>query len=139
MGFFRQEYRSGLLLPSPFLFWAQENSWTFNTESNMKTKRKCLIYIFLSFCFDVDHFFLIFIEFVTILLLFYVMSSWPQGPWDLSSGTGDQTHYPLHWEAKSKSLNFQGSPKKTLLISSLLITSLSHRLHIRFLQSLACN
>ena len=72
----------------------------------------------------------IFIEFVTILLLFYAMVFWPQGTWDLSSGTGDQTHHPLQWEAKSKTLDFQRSPKKTLLIPSLLITSLSHSLHI---------
>ena len=35
--------------------------------------------------FNVDHFFLVFIEFVTILLLFYVFwFFWPRGMWDLS-------------------------------------------------------
>ena len=39
--------------------------------------------------------FKVFIEFVTILLLFYVLVFWPRGTWDLSSPTRD-----LHWEAK---------------------------------------
>ena len=33
-----------------------------------------------------------FIEFVTILLLFYVFDFWLQGMWNLSSPTKDQTH-----------------------------------------------
>ena len=44
------------------------------------------------FFFDVDYFFKVFIEFVTILLLFYVLVFWPQGMWDLSSSTWDWTH-----------------------------------------------
>ena len=36
----------------------------------------------------------VFIEFMTILLLFYVLFFWPQGMWDLSSSTGDQTALP---------------------------------------------
>ena len=40
-------------------------------------------------------FFLIFIEFVTILLLFYVLAFWPQGMWGLSSLTRDQTTPPV--------------------------------------------
>ena len=40
--------------------------------------------------FDVDHFFFkVFIEFVTILLLFYVLVFWPRGMWDLSSPNRD--------------------------------------------------
>ena len=35
-----------------------------------------------------------FIEFVTGLLLFYVLVFWLQGMWDLSPLTGDQTHTP---------------------------------------------
>ena len=38
--------------------------------------------------------FQVFFEFVTILLLFYVLVFWPQGMWDLSSPTGDQTCTP---------------------------------------------
>ena len=35
--------------------------------------------------------FKVFIEFVTILHLFYVLVFWPQGMWDLNSLTRDQT------------------------------------------------
>ena len=52
-------------------------------------------------------FVLIFIEFVTILLLFYVLAFWLQGIWGLSSLTKDQTHIPCvgrqslnHWTAR---------------------------------------
>ena len=38
--------------------------------------------------------FKVFIEFVTILLLFYVLFFWPGGMWDLSSLTRDQTLTP---------------------------------------------
>ena len=41
---------------------------------------------------------LVFVEFVTVLFLFYVclsyLVSWPQGKWGLSSLTRDQTHTP---------------------------------------------
>ena len=50
--------------------------------------------------------FKVFIEFVTILLLFYVSVFWPRGTWDLSSLTGDGTRIPCigrqslnHWTA----------------------------------------
>ena len=42
--------------------------------------------------------FKIFIECVTILLLFYVLFFWPQGMRDLSFSTRDPTHIPLHWK-----------------------------------------
>ena len=49
----------------------------------------------------------VFIEFVTISLLFYVLVFWPQGMWDLSSLTRDQTCTPCigrqslnHWTAR---------------------------------------
>ena len=38
--------------------------------------------------------FKVFIEFVTILFLFYVFVFWPQGMWDLSSLTRDRTCTP---------------------------------------------
>ena len=38
--------------------------------------------------------FKVFIEFVVILLLFHVLVFWPQGMWDLSSPTRDQTRTP---------------------------------------------
>ena len=39
-------------------------------------------------------FFRVFIEFVTRLLLFYVLVFWPWGMWDLSSPPRDGTHIP---------------------------------------------
>ena len=46
-------------------------------------------------------------EFVTILLLLYVLVFWPPGTWDLSSLTGDQTRSPCigrqslnHWTTR---------------------------------------
>ena len=51
--------------------------------------------------------FKVFIEFVTILLLFYVLVFWPRAMWDLSSPTRDQTRTPCigrrslkHWTAR---------------------------------------
>ena len=48
--------------------------------------------------------FKVFIGFVKILLLFYILVSWPRGMWDFSSPTRDQTHTPCigrrslnHW------------------------------------------
>ena len=48
--------------------------------------------------------FKVFIEFVTILLLFYVLVFWPRGMWDLSSPTRNRTRTPFigrrslnHW------------------------------------------
>ena len=41
--------------------------------------------------------FKIFIEFVTIWLLFYVLVYWPWVMWDLSSPTKDQTHTLCIW------------------------------------------
>ena len=38
--------------------------------------------------------FKVFIEFVTILLLFYVLGFWPRGMWDLSFPTRDGTAPP---------------------------------------------
>ena len=51
--------------------------------------------------------FKVFIEFVTILLLFYVLALWPRGTGDLSSATRDRTRTALierrsrnHWTAR---------------------------------------
>ena len=48
--------------------------------------------------------FKVFVEFVTILLLFCVLVFWPQGMWDLSSPTRERTCTPCtgrqslnHW------------------------------------------
>ena len=49
------------------------------------------------------------IEFVTILLLFYVLVYWPQGMWDLSSSTRDRTLPALEGEVLTT-----GPPGKSL-------------------------
>ena len=46
------------------------------------------------FFFNMDYFLKSFIEFVTVLLLFYVLVFWLQGMWDLNSHTSDQTCIP---------------------------------------------
>ena len=53
-----------------------------------------------------DHF-LVFIEFVVVLLLLYVLGFWLQGIWDLGSLTRELTHIPNigrqslnHWTAR---------------------------------------
>ena len=51
-------------------------------------------------------FFPIFIEFVTILLLLYVLIFWPGGMWNLSSLTRDQTLSPA-LKVKSYPLDHQ--------------------------------
>ena len=65
----------------------------------------CLGLFFLRFLVWTN--FKVFIEFVTILLLFYVFVFWPWGMWDLSSPTRDWTHTPCigrqslnHWTAR---------------------------------------
>ena len=65
------------------------------------------IYHSYSCCLFLLIFLKVFIEFVTILLLFYVLLFWPRGMWDLSSPTGDHTRTPCigrqslhHWTAK---------------------------------------
>ena len=52
---------------------------------------KCVPFLFLRFYF-MRSIFKVFLEFVTILLLLYVLVFWPQRVWDLSSLTGDWTH-----------------------------------------------
>ena len=52
-----------------------------------------MTFMYLKIFFDVDHF-KVFIEFVTILLLFYVLGFWAHGMWDLSSPTRDRTRTP---------------------------------------------
>ena len=39
-----------------------------------------------------NHFFKVFMEFVTILLLFFALDFWPRGMWDISFLIRDQTH-----------------------------------------------
>ena len=48
-------------------------------------------FFFLRFLFLIWIIFKVFIEFVTILHLFYVLDFWPQGMWELNSLTRDRT------------------------------------------------
>ena len=72
------------------------------------TDRILQVFLFLKiFFFKCGPFFKVFIEFVTTLLLFYVLASWPRGMWDPSSPTRDPTHTPCiarrslsHWTAR---------------------------------------
>ena len=52
------------------------------------------IYIYIYIFFLIWTIFKVFIEFVTVLLLFYVLVFWPQGMWDLSSPTRDRACTP---------------------------------------------
>ena len=51
------------------------------------------------------------IEFVTMLLLFYVLVFWPRGMWYLNS----PNLHLLHWKVKSHPLDHQGSPTTLVL------------------------
>ena len=91
----------------------------------------------------------VFIEFVTILLLLYVLGFWPWGMWDLSFLTRDQTCTPCtgmqslnHWTARKVSRtdfkNISNLDDKGLLTRlptfSLFTTiHLPHCCHIHFL------
>ena len=55
-------------------------------ERNCKYMKPTVHLVFLKDFFDVDHFFKVFIEFVTILLLFYVLVFQPGGMWDPQPG-----------------------------------------------------
>ena len=53
----------------------------------------------------------VFIEFVTILLLFYVLVSWLQGMCDLNSLTRDWTYtHPLYWKESLNHRTNRGIP-----------------------------
>ena len=55
---------------------------------------------YLKYFFDMGYF-KVFIEFVTILLLFYVLVFWLRGMWGLSSTTKNQPCTLMSWKAKS--------------------------------------
>ena len=82
---------------------------TFNTVCHWKSTRvvidlKYLLYFKCLLIWDICK---AFIEFVTILLLFYVLAFWPWGMWFLSSSTRDRNHTLstgrlslYHWTAR---------------------------------------
>ena len=59
--------------------------------------------------------FKVFIEFVTILLLFYVLVFWPGGMWDLSSPTRDRTHTPCMGRRSLNHWTTREVPKRSFL------------------------
>ena len=61
------------------------------SNSSSKYFQCHFIYFFKDFLFLMWTIFKVFIEFVTISLLFYVLDFWPWGMWDLSSLTRDLT------------------------------------------------
>ena len=76
------------------------------TVSHRLSAPSILIILLDFYFFEVDHF-KIFIEFVTLLLLFYVLSFWPQGMWDLGSPVKVWAHITCpgrpslsHWTAR---------------------------------------
>ena len=64
--------------------------------------------------FDVDHF-KVLIEFVTVLLLSYVLVFWMGGILDRSFPTRDWTPYPVRRKMKSWQLDYQRNPKLFVL------------------------
>ena len=72
-----------------------------------------IVFFFNFFFFLMWAIFKVFIEFVTILLLFYVLIFWPRGMWDLSSPTRNQTRAPCivrqslnHWTTREVPIVF---------------------------------
>ena len=109
MEFSRQEYWSGLLFPSPGDLpdpGIEPGSPTLQADAFLyKMWWELADSIITLFC--IFFFFAVFIEFVTILLLSYVLACWPQSTWDLSSPTRGWTWTPCigrqslnHWATR---------------------------------------
>ena len=72
--------------------------WIFDEEKS-GGKNPMRLYgfsFFTSFLLFLWTIFKVFIEFITVLFLFYVLFFWPQGTWDLSFPTRDRTLTHLH-------------------------------------------
>ena len=63
-------------------------------ESHIITRVKQHSILNVSNIYFLKYFFKVFIELVTILLLFYLLVFWPRGMWDLSSPTRDWPRTP---------------------------------------------
>ena len=61
--------------------------------------------------------FKVFIDFVTVLLLFYILVSWPGGRWDFGSLTRDQTHAPCSGTQKPNHWTIRAVPREYLFLS----------------------
>ena len=77
-------------------------------------KNKNNFFSFLEDFFGCGPFFKVFIKFVTILLPFYILVSWLQVMWGLSSLTRDRTypHPPTALEGEVLTMDCQRSPGK---------------------------
>ena len=76
------------------------------------------------------NFFKVFIEFVTILLLFYVLVFWPRDMWDISSPTRDRTRTPWigrrslnHWTAREVPQSEFKKTRNSIIFISLCLKS----------------
>ena len=87
------------------LFWASEQKHAFRRWEDHSF-----------FCNLVWTILTVFIEFVTMLFLFYVSAFWLQGMWEPSSLTRDWTCPGLHWKVKSQPLDLQESLEMTVLL-----------------------
>ena len=114
------------LPPNPFPVQALSYSLPILSPTNVLSIMFFFFFPFLFFkIFLMWTIFKVFIDFVTILPLFYVLFFWPRGIWDLSSLTRDQTRTPStarrspnHWTAKEvPSLCFSNLYSFPLLIS----------------------
>ena len=63
----------------------------FRKKGSFKISQICKVTFFKGDFFLMWTIFKVFIEFVTVSLLFYVLFFWPQAMWDLRSPTRDQT------------------------------------------------
>ena len=69
----------------------------------------------------------VFIEFATILFLFYVLVFWPRGLWHLSSLTRDRTHTPWIWRWSLNHWTTREVPSSVLLNFLDLLSRAEHR------------
>ena len=77
-------------------------------------------FFFLGFFFWCGPVFKVFIEFVTILLLFYVLEFWPRGMWDLNYLTSDQTCTPSALEGEVLTTGPPGKSWEITFLKSLI-------------------
>ena len=95
-----------------------ENTWRMNgSHPQLGPFHTGLVFIF----FFMRTIFKVFIEFVTILLPFFVLVFWLQGMWNLSSPTGDRTHNPC---TGNKGLTTRPPGKPQGLVFKLVLCSL---------------
>ena len=87
------------------------HSWSTNTHYEHVARRICFVWFLLIYFFLTWTIFKVFIEFVTILLLFYILVFGSCSMWDLSFPTSDQTCTPCI----GRGVLATGPPGKSLL------------------------